>query len=678
MKTFFIKALITSVTFCLLSSSFCRAQIDELGGQNVLLDSAVVSVRRHTTVLKQTSPGSYKWDMQQLDFLPKIMGNADPIHYAQMLPGVQTNSEYRSGINIDGCDNSQSVLTLGGVPVYNVGHLLGLFSVFNGSHFKSMSISRSPSDAAFPNFVGGKLDMQPFQTTLDTVSGELSIGLISSQGTVRMPLGKRTSVVVSLRGSYVNLLYGHWLKADDAQMTYSFGDANVSIVHQLGKCDRLLGDFYWGTDKAKFNDSHYLADVKATWGNTMGALHWLRDREAWHMRHTLYVTDYHNHFSLQMEEALGNMPSRITDIGLKSTSTWHRLSFGGNVIAHMIKPQCVNVDDYYAEVSSVPNKQTAIEASAYADWNQPISSSLAVNAGTRFTLWHVDNQWLKSVDPSLSLQYKGQWIKLSATWFMRHQYMFQTGFSDAGLPTEFWVASNNRHAPQHCNGLSVGASADLGRCMWRLSADVFFRRMSRQVEYSGSLLDCLNASYDFNDYLLHGKGRNVGFNVMIQKCAGQFTGWVSYTFTKARRTFTEEGYDMTYPANHNRPHELNAVLAWALGKHWVLGATMVYASGTPFTAPVSASILNGNIIANYGPHNGNRLGDYARLDLSVNYRWKSRRFREHGVNLSIYNATAHRNDLFYQIRTKKDGSFAMRPVTFMVDVLPSVSYYCKF
>lgn len=678
MKTFSIKELLTSIIFCLLSSLVCQAQIDELGGQNVLLDSAVVSVKRQTTVLRQTLPNSYSWDMQQLDFLPKIMGNADPVHYAQMLPGIQTKSEYQNGINIEGCDNSHSLLTLAGVPIYNVGHLLGLFSVFNGSHFKSMNIKRSASDASFPNFIGGMLDMQPNQTVIDSVRGEVSVGLISSQGTLHFPLSKRTSATVSLRGSYLNLLYGHWLKTDDTQLTYSFGDANISISHTLSRRDCLLADFYWGTDKARFSESHYWANAKAIWGNTMGALHWIHDRETWHTHNTLYVTDYHNRFKLQLEEALGNMPSQITDIGLKSASTWKGLSIGGDVVAHIIKPQSINIDNYYIDVLSIPKTQKPFEISTYADWKQPLTTSVTINAGTKFTLWHINNQWFKAIDPSLMLQYCGQKVKMHISWFMRHQFMFQTGFSDAGLPTEFWVASNSQNSPQYCNGISIGSSVDLCRRMWRLSADFFYRRMYKQVEYSGSLLDCLNASYDFNNYLLHGKGGNIGFNIMVQKCAGNLTGWISYSFTKARRTFNEEGHSITYPANHDRPHELNTVLAWSIGKHWGMGATIVYASGTPFTAPISANILNGNIIAKYGKHNGNRLGDYARLDLSINYKWKSRRFREHGINLSVYNATAHRNDLFVQICTKKDGSYAMRPVTFMVDVLPSISYYCKF
>lgn len=673
------KSLSITATLCLLSSSAGFAQNYENRGQSVLLDSVVVSAKRHTAALKQAMPGTYSWNMQQLDFLPKIFGNADPIHYTQMLPGIQTNSEYRSGINIDGCDNSHNAVTLSGVPVYNVGHLLGFFSIFNGTHFKSMNIKRSATGGEYPNRIGGTLDMIPFFNDADSLEGEFSVGLISSQGTIRTPINKRTSATISLRGSYMNLLYGNWLKTDEAQINYSFLDANISIVHKLDEQNRLAVDLYYGLDNAKFSESHYLANIKARWGNNMGAVHWLHNAQGWNTHATLYTTDYHNRFSLQMEESQGNMPSSITDLGLNIATTKNKLSFGGNATIHLIKPQTIYANNYYADISSVCNRQKATEASVYANWKQPLTASLNIDAGTRFTLWHIGNNNFKSINPSLTLQYdNNHGLKMSAGWFMRHQYLFQTGFSDAGLPTEFWMSADKENKPQYCNGFSAGVSMYLFRRVLQLSADVFYRRLYNQIEYSGSLLDCLNASYTLNDYLLHGNGRNIGFNIMIQKCAGAITGWISYTFTKARRTFNEEGHDATYPANHERPHELNAVMAWSPGRHWTLGATLVFASGTPFTAPVSASLLNGNIIANYGRHNANRLGGYGRTDLSVSYKWKTRHVKEHGVNISIYNATAHRNDLFYRIRTKKDGSFALRPVTFMVDVLPSVSYYCKF
>ena len=89
--------------------------------------------------------------MSLMDEMPHILGNADPLHYAQLLPGVQTNSEYDAGLHIQGCDNSHNYVSLGGAPVYNAAHLLGFFSIFNAGHFTEMSLQKSPVSASFPN-----------------------------------------------------------------------------------------------------------------------------------------------------------------------------------------------------------------------------------------------------------------------------------------------------------------------------------------------------------------------------------------------------------------------------------------------------------------------------------------------------------------------------------------------
>ena len=112
--------------------------------------------------------------------------------------------------------------------------------------------------------------------------------------------------------------------------------------------------------------------------------------------------------------------------------------------------------------------------------------------------------------------------------------------------------------------------------------------------------------------------------------------------------------------------------------HWSFGGNVVFASGTPFTAPLSIEFINGNIVSQYGPFNGNRLKPYFRVDASANYKWKTHSGREHGINISLYNVTCRENDLFYRVKTKEDLSFAYRPLSFIMPILPSISYFCKF
>ena len=251
------------ITFLMFCVSGMKAQ-DTLGIRNVLLDNLVVKGNKVSPV-KEMTDGSMLWEMSSMDDLPKILGNSDPIHYTQMLPGIGTNAEYQSGIHIQGCDNSHNIVSINGVPLYNVNHLLGFFSIFNASHFSTLNIRKSLYDVSTANRLGGGLDMETNDNIPDSTNGEFALGLISSQGTLRTPLGRRTSMTLSLRGSYINMLYGSWLKADNTQIEYSFYDCNFTLCNHIDDRNTVTIDFYAGNDTGNLNESSYLSDNALKW-----------------------------------------------------------------------------------------------------------------------------------------------------------------------------------------------------------------------------------------------------------------------------------------------------------------------------------------------------------------------------------------------------------------------------
>ena len=106
--------VLTLLLYSLLCPS-ATAQGDE-GAWTLSLDSVTVRGTRYRSPVRQIGNGVTIWDISGLSELPQILGNADPMHYVQMLPGVQTNNEYRSGISIEGCDNQHSAILIDGIP----------------------------------------------------------------------------------------------------------------------------------------------------------------------------------------------------------------------------------------------------------------------------------------------------------------------------------------------------------------------------------------------------------------------------------------------------------------------------------------------------------------------------------------------------------------------------------
>lgn len=669
----------STVVFLVICVPFLSviAQVEK--ERNTLLDSIVVTAHRINQSLKTTADRGVLLNMEIMNEMPKILGNADPIHYAQMLPGIQTNGEYQGGIHIEGCENSHNYLSIAGVPIYNVNHLLGFFSTFNASHFSHLKLQKGATSAAFPNRLGGELVMEPYMQPLDSLNGELSVGLISSQGTVRMPIGKRTSLVLSLRASYLNSLYSKWLQIDNSRMRYSFYDTNATLLHKIDENNTLIVDFYDGNDNASFIESGDLSNISVRWGNSMGALHWLwKGKKRISMKHSVYHTRYVNKPIVHFNTLRIQLPSDIQDFGYRGNIRYKKMMGGMDLVYHHIHPQAPYVEGFPVR-TSVNETQKSLEASLYADniWSLGCNSTLTI--GIRGNLYRIANHSIYlSGDPSIAFKYEQDNWQLSVNYLIRHQYLFQTGFSNMGLPTEFWLSCHRDLKPQYGHLASLSACTYLCEGKYKLTGDIYCRKLYHQIEYNSTILDFINTSYDLQKILLHGKGYNYGLSLMLSKRLGKLTGWISYSYTQARRRFNEIGYTDTYPASHERPHELNCVATYALKHHWSFGGTFVCASGTPFTAPLYFYLFNGNIVSQFDSHNSSRLKPYCRLDLSVNYKWRGLLCRENGLNLSLYNALGCKNELFYRLETNSRKEVAYRPISFIVKILPSISFFCKF
>ena len=650
-------------------------QLPMLSGDSI----GEVHVRGHkvNTFLLDNTLGSTLVDLRMMDDMPHILGNADPMHYAQLLPGVQTNSEYDAGLHVQGCDNAHNMVSINGVPLYNVSHLLGFFSIFNTPHFSTMRMVKSPSRSALGNRLGGYIDMATSDSIRDKVSGDLSIGPISSQGTLRLPLGCKSQLTVSARQAYINLLYGRWMKLESEEMRYSFGDYNLTWLYQPNKCHTLQLDFYHGGDRAGYDDTDYDLNTRLRWGNTMLALH---AKSLWgntKLSQTLFFSDCYNKFDLDMSIADIYVPSGITDFGYQADFASGALSSGIQLTAHSIRPQSPDISGVYQVEHVEQQRQHTVEASLYADYTLA-TGPVSYTAGIRASYYQYGQFRRFVADPVASVTWDaGRAGTFSLRGSVKHQFLHRSGISDMGLPVEFWFSADGEFPAQYAWNASVGYETYLFNKMLHVSVETYYKRLYHQLEYSGNVLDVLYSTYDLHAMLLQGHGYNYGINVQVEKRKGKLTGWVSYSLGRAMRQFDDAHYSGWYPANHERIHELNAVATYQLGKRWSLGATFVFASGTPFTAPRKFYMLNETVVSVFAEHNSQRLNPYMRLDLSANYDFRMRNGRRSGINLSVYNATMHGNDIYYRLKIYENG-IAAKPFRFALIIMPSINYYYHF
>ncbi|MDR1380581.1 MAG: TonB-dependent receptor plug domain-containing protein [Tannerella sp.] len=121
---------------------------------NMLLDEIVVTGReRRESGIEATGMGAIEAPLNILRTAPALLGEADVMKTIQMLPGVQAGTEGSAGIYVRGGGPDENLILLDGIPLYNVDHIFGFFSVFTPEAVKKVTLFKG----SFPSRFGGRL-----------------------------------------------------------------------------------------------------------------------------------------------------------------------------------------------------------------------------------------------------------------------------------------------------------------------------------------------------------------------------------------------------------------------------------------------------------------------------------------------------------------------------------------
>lgn len=663
------------ILFALLALSLqtATAQTDSL---YMSIDSTTFVSEKSTSAILRSGTDYLKVDLSRMQGLPKILGNTDPLHFVKLLPSVQTVTEFNSNIHIRGCDAAHNDMSVSGVPVFGVNHLLGLFSIFNPTHYPNMTFSNASSS----NRLGGTVFMDLPDTLQKKVTGDVSVGIISTQASVGVRLGEKSHLRASLRQSYLNLIYSKWMKVGKSNFKYDFGDYNLTYLYADGDRDKFWADFYFGRDNAAMDDESYGVDFTFDWGNYKASLHWKHDGDVIDHNHTVFSSGYGSECHLTQVDAKLRMPAYIMANGYKGDMKWKHLTSRVELTHYLTLPQVPIAQGIANTTVAEVDRQNAVEASLAVDYARVFAGHWGLKTGLKGTSFHnpeMNTVWglLPQVALSYDAYHRG---KVTASYGWSQQNLFYTGLSTSGLPIEFWFAAGKYSKPQYAQWLDLSYDLQFCRNMFAFSCAVYAKQLFNQVEYRGDLMDLFTSAYDLKNLLLTGRGLNFGMNLMLHKQSGKFTGWISYSLGRALRRFDNPEYQGWYPANHERIHELNAVASYKY-RRWDLAGTFIYATGLPFTAPKSYYLSSGHLVAEFGEHNACRMRPYIRLDLSVTFNIKKTDKYENGINVSVVNALARDNDVMYKLMVFKDHEeFLYGRQSFMLTVIPSVSYYHKF
>lgn len=654
-----------------------RAQVpDSLA--TLRLESSHITERLEKPMVVIKGGVSGEVSIDKIRSIPSILGAADPVRFIRLLPSVQMNTETDAGLYMQGSEYSHTMLSIGGVPLFGGTHMFGLFSVFNPTHYKSMDYS---TDAGQRARLAGVINMTLPDSLTRRISADISLGMLSSQGTLRIPTGANSSLYLSLRRTLINLFYGRMLRFADQPIIYGFTDANLTWYARPSSRDRLWVDIYAGRDSGNFTYGDGGLSMNGSWYNGLASVHWDHYFSDLTLKQTVYCSRYGLTSHLVSEFLEGHMPSHIHTVGYKSSLLWKGWDFSLGSAWLQAQPQNPLTKGHYNSMNNASEPlQNAMETILSATYSRPIGYYLSLKGGLGVQGFLNDRkQFFWGFTPQLeaTLNFM-EWGRLAARYGIHRQNIFQTGMTNMGLPVEFWVLSGDYSAPQWSHNASLSYNIELFKGKWALSTELYFKRLYNQLEYKGTLMEMFNGNYSLESSLLKGDGYAYGLNFMLQRKEGRLTGWVGYAFGRSLRRFDNPAYPGLYPSDHERLHELNIVATYDFGRFDV-GGTFVAASGTPYTRAESFYIIGDRMICNYGERNAQRLPPYIRLDISGNWYFIKQARREGGLNLSIYNVLCRENAVGYGLKTNlAEQSYQFRPTSFGLKFLPSLSVFYKF
>ena len=196
-----------------------------------VLDGSVITSGREEKQIEGVMSGNLRLNAGSISSLPRFLGTSDILKTIQLMPGVQLSGEMDSGIYIRGGDPGQNLIMLDGATIYSPAHLMGFFSVFNSDHISSASVLKSGIPAEYGGFASGVIDIGTVNSLKDHVSGVLNLGIISSQGTLTVPIGKKSQVTASGRGSYINwMLKGISVALNENQKMPEYGLQDYNLT----------------------------------------------------------------------------------------------------------------------------------------------------------------------------------------------------------------------------------------------------------------------------------------------------------------------------------------------------------------------------------------------------------------------------------------------------------------
>jgi hypothetical protein len=659
------------------------------------LEEVVVNSSRlsNEDMLQSTRSSTNILSSDDINAIPVLGGEADVIKTLQLLPGTVRGIDGSTDIFVRGGAADQNLVLFDGAPVYNTSHLFGFLSVFNPD-----VVSQVESiNGGFPAQYGGRLSSILNVSTRDAIPDQThasaDIGIIASRLFIEQPLIKnKLSFWVAGRRTYIDRV----AKLANLSLPYFFYDLNGKVLFTPTRKDNIELSHYSGYDKLSYlRDRNHDGIGQTTGfssGNSTQSFHWNhRYNNSWYHDASLYHTSYkyliHSDFGSNTLQATSNIRDLGGKFQLSNDSIGRNASLfvGAEFVRHSLSPSVVNTAGTIAEFlkSNSSGGRSAMELAAFVQYEFQPTDKVRLSAGYRQSAAIVENATYFNPEPRFAIRYLiDEKSSVKASYTRMAQYIHRVSSSAVSTPTDIWYPVTDSIKPQTANQVAFAYQRNIPKYNAFFSAETYYKQMSQQVGYQPGANLFFNTHFQNN--LIQGDGRAYGFEFLLRKQSGKFTGWISYTLSWSWRRYASINNGEWFHARYDRRNNGAIVLQYAFAKRWAASMVWEYISGSRFTpvigqyVMVSPSVTGFDLLPVYPAINSIKMSDSHRLDIGIKYKSRPENFLRWQIFAGLYNAYNRANPIaILVVADEKSGKLKYeQPGLF--GLLPFVSYGIKF
>ena len=672
--------------------------------------------------------------IEKLGSMSSLGGEADILRMTQLQSGVSTGADGFGGINVRGSNVDHNLILLDGVPVYNAGHALGIFSIFNSSMIKNAKLIKNGFPARYGGRLASVLDIRTKDGSLKSFHGDVNIGTAAVRGTFEGPIIKdKVSFLLSARRTTLD----PWIKQgsefiteNEGSFNYYFYDLNGKLNFQLGKNNKVVIGWYGGQDRFDRDALDIIDDFQTgpnagverqefsenlwRWGNQIGTLRWNSN-----LGQKLFanLSLHYSKFDFSLFEHARNkelrpmtvdttvtfraglFKSEIQDYGANLDlnfllSNNYSFRIGGSAVRHEFNPGTITLNDTnypfpdqifltndnLDEALQEPNI-LGDEFRLYIENEVNLGGVLRFNLGAHASMISTNGKSYPSIQPRFAMNLKlSSGFSINAGVSYMNQFLHLLSNAGLGLPNDVWLPSTDNIKPQSSRQASLGMEIDLGKNM-SFGLGGYIKDMKNVIaSQEGGILSIVETR-DWEDEVVVGRGEGYGVEVDLRRRFGKVNGWINYTYSEADRQFEELNLGNPFPASFNRKHSVKMNWLYQITENAEFTFNWSYGTGLFYSFPDRFLKVNESrpvLIPLYSELNTAQLPDYHRLDISFNF-YNKYSWGQQKMSIGVYNAYNRTNPLFVEVeRSLLDPNDIATYATSLFGILPSFSYNLAF